>query len=81
MRLDSGFPSLMFAPFSPSTEYMIQQKRLIAKKLKDYERHKAKEEIEQKRLLEEKKDERVRRFRVEERLKLKCKMGKCLVYY
>ena len=38
---------------------MIQQKRLIAKKLKDYERHKGKEEEEQRRMLQEKKDERV----------------------
>jgi len=47
-------------------EYMIQQKRLIAKKLKDYERHKAKEEVEQKRLLEEKKGERVKEFMKQE---------------
>lgn len=47
-------------------EYMIQQKRLIAKKLKDYERHKAKEEVEQKRLLEEKKNERVNEFMKQE---------------
>jgi len=47
-------------------EYMVQQKRLIAKKLKDYERHKGKEEIEQKRLLAEKKDERVKEFMKQE---------------
>jgi hypothetical protein len=29
-------------------EYMVQQKRLIAKKLKEYERQKTKEEIERK---------------------------------
>ena len=40
----------------------MQQKRQIAKKLKDYERHKAKEDVEQKRLLEEKKEERVIRI-------------------
>ena len=44
-------------PFLP--EYMIQQKRLIAKKLKDYERHKGKEEEERQRLLQEKKEEKV----------------------
>ena len=38
---------------------MIQQKRLIAKKLKDYERHKGKEEEERQRLLQEKKEEKV----------------------
>jgi len=47
-------------------EYMIQQKRLISKKLKDYERQKGKEEVEQKRLLEEKKDERVKEFMKQE---------------
>lgn len=47
-------------------EYMIQQKRLIAKKLKDYERRKTKEEVEQKRLLEEKKSERVKEFMKQE---------------
>merc|ERR1719309_1472930 len=47
-------------------EYMVQQKRQIAKKLKDYERHKAKEDVEQKRLLEEKKEERVKEFMKQE---------------
>jgi len=47
-------------------EYMIQQKRLIAKKLKDYERHKGKEEEEQRRMLQEKKDERVKEFMKQE---------------
>jgi len=47
-------------------EYMIQQKRLIAKKLKDYERHKGKEEEERQRLLQEKKEEKVKEFMKQE---------------
>lgn len=47
-------------------EYMVQQKRQIAKQLKAYERQKGKEEMEQQRLVQEKKDERVKQFMKQE---------------
>jgi len=47
-------------------EYMVQQKRVIAKKLKDYERHKAKEEIQQKELLKQKEEDKIKEFMKQE---------------